>query len=306
MIRDSLTELIGNTPLLRLNRFAAEHQILAKCEFMNPVSIKDRPVREIIRQAMQRGELKAGDTIIEATSGNTGMALASIGNRLGFRVVIVMSAIQSLERRMTMRALGAELVLTPAELGTKGAKAELDRLCSENPDYYYLGQHRNSDNPLAHYEGTGPEIWKDTEGKIDILITALGTGGTITGAGRYLKEQKSTVQCIAIEPEIAPFISQGTFSPHRIMGAAPGFVPEALDQSFIDAFELISEEEAFSTCREIAATEGLLVGITSGANAAVARRVAERPENAGKMIVCVFCDTGERYLSVEGLFDADS
>ena len=305
MIRESLTDLIGDTPLLRLNKFAPEHNLLAKCEFMNPISIKDRPVRSIILEAMSRGDLKSGDTIIEATSGNTGMALASIGNRLGFRVIIVMSAIQSLERRMTMRALGAELILTPAELGTRGAKAELDKICAENPDYFYLGQHRNTDNPLAHYHGTGPEIWRDTEGKVDILITALGTGGTVTGAGRYLKEKKPEVQCIAIEPEIAPFISQGTFKPHRIMGAAPGFIPEALDQSYIDAFELISEEEAFATCREVAAKEGILVGITSGANAAIARRIAERPENANKTIVCIFCDTGERYLSVEGLFDAE-
>ncbi|MDA8980748.1 PLP-dependent cysteine synthase family protein [Akkermansiaceae bacterium] len=306
MIRESLSDLIGQTPLLRLNAFAPGLNILAKCEFMNPISIKDRPVREIILQAEARGDLKKGDTIIEATSGNTGMALASIGNRLGYRVIIVMSEIQSVERRMVMLALGAELVLTPAELGTKGAKAQLDELCAENPHYYYLGQHRNSDNPLAHYQGTGPEIWKETEGKVDLFVAALGTGGTITGAGRYLKEQNPDVRCIAIEPDIAPFISQGRFQPHRIMGSAPGFVPEALDATFIDDFELISEDEAFAACREIAATEGLLVGITSGANAAVARRLAQRPENAGKTTVCIFCDTGQRYLSVDGLFNHQS
>ncbi|MDQ8189776.1 PLP-dependent cysteine synthase family protein [Roseibacillus persicicus] len=303
MIHQSLTDLIGKTPLLRLNAFAPDHQILAKCEFMNPVSIKDRPVREILLQAEARGDLKKGGTIIEATSGNTGMALASLGNRLGYRVIIVMSEIQSVERRMVMKALGAEVVLTPAALGTKGAKARLDELCAENPDYFYLGQHISADNPKAHYRTTGPEIWEDTAGKVDILIAALGTGGTISGAGRYLKEQNPAVQCIAIEPEVAPYISQGIFSPHRIMGTAPGFVPEAMDQSVIDSFELISEEEAFATCREIAASEGVLVGITSGANAAVARRVAQRPENEGKTIVCIFCDTGERYLTVEGLFD---
>ena len=305
MIAESLHDLIGQTPLLALNAFAPEHRILAKCEFMNPISIKDRPVREIIAQAEARGDLKRGDTIIEATSGNTGMALASIGNRLGYRILIVMSEIQSLERRMVMKALGAELILTPAALGTKGAKACLDEICAENPDYYYLGQHQNLDNPAAHYRGTGPEIWKETEGQVDFFVSALGTGGTISGAGRYLKEQNPALQCVAIEPEQAPFISQGLFQPHRIMGAAPGFLPAALDVNVIDAFELISEEEAFATCREIAETEGVLVGITSGANAAVARRIAQRPENRGKTIVCVFCDTGQRYLSVEGLFGAD-
>ena len=303
MIAENLTDLIGNTPLLALNAFAPEHRILAKCEFLNPISIKDRPVREIIARAEARGDLKPGDTIIEATSGNTGMALASIGNRLGYRVLIVMSEIQSTERRMTMKALGAELILTPAELGTKGAKAKLDELCRENPDYFYLGQHQNKDNPAAHLSGTGPEIWEATRGEIDIFIAALGTGGTITGTGSYLKKQNPAIQSIAIEPEKAPFISQGKFEPHRIMGTAPGFIPTALDSTVIDAFELISEEEAFATCREIAETEGILVGITSGANAAVARRLAQRPENKDKTIVCIFCDTGERYLSVDGLFD---
>ena len=302
MITESLPELIGKTPLLALNAFAPEHRILAKCEFMNPISIKDRPVREIIARAEARGDLKPGDTIIEATSGNTGMALASIGNRLGYRVLIVMSEIQSLERRLTMKALGAELILTPAELGTKGAKAKLDEICAEHPDYFYLGQHQNKDNPAAHYSGTGPEIWEATNGQLDIFVAALGTGGTITGTGHYLKERNSAVQCIAIEPEQAPFISQGKFSPHRIMGTAPGFTPAALDKEVIDAFELISEEEAFAACRELAETEGVLVGITSGANAAVARRLAQRPENKGKTIVCIFCDTGQRYLSVDGLF----
>ena len=302
MIYENLTELIGETPLLRLNAFAPGQRILAKCEFLNPFSIKDRPVREIIAEAEKAGDLKKGDTIIEATSGNTGMALASIGNRLGYRVILVMSEIQSVERRMVMTALGAELILTPAELGTKGAKAKLDELCAENPSYFYLGQHQNLANRVAHYRGTGPEIWRDTGGEVDLFIAALGTGGTISGAGKYLKEQKPGVRCIAIEPEVAPFISQGKFSPHRIMGAAPGFHPAVLDEQVIDEFELISEEEAFAACRELAEKEGVMVGITSGANAAVARRLAARPENEGKTIVCIFCDTGQRYLSVDGLF----
>ena len=173
-------------------------------------------------------------------------------------------------------------------------------------DSFYLGQHQNKDNPAAHYAGTGPEIWEATQGQIDIFVAALGTGGTITGAGSYLKEHNPAVQCVAIEPEQAPFISQGKFTPHRIMGAAPGFVPAALDKEVIDTFELISEEEAFAACRELAETEGILVGITSGANAAVARRLAQRPENKDKTIVCIFCDTGQRYLSVEGLFRESS
>lgn len=295
-------ELIGNTPMLRLNGISPEHNIVAKCEFMNPISIKDRPVREIISAAEAAGEIKPGDTIIEATSGNTGMALASIGCRLGYRVVIVMSEIQSVERRQVMLALGAELILTPAELGTKGAKAELLKICEQHPEYYYLSQHQNKSNPAAHYKTTGPEIWADTDGEVDIVVAALGTGGTISGVGKYLKEQKSSVQCVAVEPDIAPYISQGKFQPHKIMGTAPGFIPEALDKDMIDCFELISEDEAFGTCREIAAKEGILVGISSGANVAVAKRLAELPENAGKTIVCFLCDTGQRYLSVDKLF----
>jgi cysteine synthase A len=301
-IKQSLMELVGNTPMLRLNGVAPQHNILAKCEFMNPISIKDRPVRKIIADAESRGELTAGDTIIEASSGNTGMALASIGVRNGYKVIIVMSEIQSLERRQAIKALGAELVLTPAELGTKGAKAELLKICAEHPEYFYLGQHQSAGNAEAHYRTTGPEIWEATEGKVDIVVAALGTGGTISGVGRYLKEQNPEVRCVAVEPEIAPFISQGRFAPHKIMGTAPGFIPESLGRSVIDAFELISEEEAFATCREIAAKEGILVGISSGANVAVAKRLAARPENSGKTIVCFLCDTGQRYLSVDQLF----
>ncbi len=301
-IAESLRDLVGNTPLLRLNGLIPDANVLAKCEFMNPISIKDRPVSQIIADAEERGDLSPGDTIIEATSGNTGMALASIGCRLGYRVVIVMSEIQSVERRMVMRALGAELILTPKELGTKGAKEELLRICEKHPEYFYLGQHQNKSNPKAHYLTTGPEIWEATEGRVDIVVTALGTGGTISGVGNYLKERKPDLQCIAVEPEIAPYISLGEFRPHRIMGTAPGFVPEALDREVIDHFELISEDEAFATCREIAKKEGMLVGISSGANVAVARRLSALPENNGKTIVCFLCDTGERYLSIDGLF----
>lgn len=288
--------------MLRLKGLAPENNIIAKCEFLNPISIKDRPVREIIAAAEIKGEIKPGDTIIEATSGNTGMALASIGCRMGYKVVIVMSEIQSIERRQVMTALGAELILTPAALGTKGAKAKLLEICEQHPDYYYLGQHQNLSNPDSHYKTTGPEIWQQTQGNVDILVAALGTGGTISGTGKFLKEQNPNIQCVAVEPDIAPYISQGKFQPHKIMGTAPGFIPAALNKDIIDSFELISEKEAYATCREIAAKEGILVGISSGANVAVAKRLAELPENAGKTIVCFLCDTGQRYLSVENLF----
>jgi cysteine synthase A len=299
----NITELIGNTPLLRLERLAAEAQIYAKCEFMNPLSLKDRPVLQIIRDAEESGQLKPGGTLLEATSGNTGMAVASIAVVRGYKAILVMSEIQSLERRKVLKALGAELVLTPASEGTKGAKRKMQEILDEHPDYFYVGQHVNPSNPKAHYTSTGPEIWADTEGRVDILVAALGTGGTICGAGRYLKEKNPEVQLIAVEPKESPFISQGIFRPHRMMGTAPGFVPETLDREIIDEIYLVSEEQAFETCRTIARTEGILVGISSGATVFAALEVAKREGNAGRLIVCVLADTGQRYLSVEGLFE---
>ena len=299
---NDLTEMIGKTPLLRLNRLFSVHQIFAKCEFMNPYSLKDRPVLQIIADAERDGRLKPGNTLIEATSGNTGMAVATIAAIKGYKAVLVMSEIQSLERRMVLKALGADLVLTPAEQGTKGARRKLKQLLEDNPGYFYVGQHVNPSNPKAHYSSTGPEIWEDTAGQVDILVAGLGTGGTICGAGRYLKEQKSAVQLIAVEPAESPFISQGIFHPHRLMGTAPGFVPETLDREIIDEILLVSETQAFEMCRLIAKTEGLLVGISSGAVAHAALQVARRNQNAGKVIVGIFADTGQRYLSVEGLF----
>jgi cysteine synthase A len=298
----NITEMIGRTPLLRLEKMAGAHQIYAKCEFMNPLSLKDRPVLEIIKDAEKSGALKRGSTLIEATSGNTGMAVASIAAVKGYRAILVMSEIQSLERRKVLAALGAELVLTPASEGTKGARRVLKEILVQNPDYFYIGQHSNPSNPQAHYRTTGPEIWNDTDGKVDILIAALGTGGTICGAGAYLNEQNPAVQLIAVEPEESPFISQGVFNPHRMMGTAPGFIPETLDREIIDEIFLVSEEEAFECCRQLARSEGILVGISSGAVTQAALGVAQRPENAGKLIVGVFADTGQRYLSVEGLF----
>lgn len=298
----NLTEMIGNTPLLRLERLTEEHQVYAKCEFMNPISIKDRPVLQIIEDAEQDGRLQPGSTLIEATSGNTGMAVAFVAAIKGYKAILVMSEIQSLERRMVLKALGSKLVLTPAEQGTRGSRQKLKEMLAANPDYFYIGQHVNPSNPKAHYVNTGPEIWADTDRQIDILIAGLGTGGTICGAGRYLKEKKPDVQLIAVEPEESPYISQGIFHPHRMMGTAPGFVPDTLDREIIDEIFLVSEAQAFEMCRRLAHEEGLLVGISSGAVAHAALHVAKRQESSDKMIVGVFADTGQRYLSVEGLY----
>jgi len=298
----SILGLIGKTPLLRLARLAPEREIYAKCEFMNPLSIKDRPVLQIIEDAERAGTLKPGGVLIEMTSGNTGMAVAFIAAIKGYKAILVMSEIQSLERRKVLKAFGAELILTPASLGTEGARRKLKEMIAEHPEYFYVGQHVNPSNPKAHYENTGPEIWADTDGRIDILVAGMGTGGTICGAGRYLKEKKEGVQLIAIEPKESPYISQGIFRPHRMMGTAPGFYPETLDREIIDDIYLVSEQEAFECCRVIARKEGVLVGISSGAVAHAALAIAARPENEGKVIVCVLADTGQRYLSVEGLF----
>jgi len=301
--KHDVTELIGNTPLLHLGNLAPEAEIFAKCEFMNPLSVKDRPVLQIIRDGEESGRLKKGGTLIEATSGNTGMAVASIAAVRGYKAVLVMSEIQSLERRKVLKALGAELILTPASEGTKGAKRKLHEILEEHPEYFYVGQHVNPSNPEAHFRTTGPEIWSDTDGKVDILVAALGTGGTLCGAGRFLKEKNPDIRLIAVEPEESPFISQGIFHPHRMMGTAPGFLPETLDREIIDEIYLVSEAEAFETCRQIARAEGLLVGISSGAAAFAAMQIARREENGHKVIVCILADTGQRYLSVEGLFD---
>jgi cysteine synthase len=303
-VHGDLTELIGGTPLLRLARFSGLSNLYAKCEFLNPLSLKDRPVLQIIKDAERSGQLASGGTLIEATSGNTGMAVASIAAIRGYSAILVMSEIQSLERRQILRALGAKLILTPAEEGTKGAKARLHEIVEQHPEYYYVGQHQNPSNPEAHYLSTGPELWEDSDGEIDILVAGLGTGGTLCGAGRFLKERKPAVQLIGFEPSEAPFLSRGEFTPHRLMGTAPGFVPETLDREIIDEIVLVSTDDAFESCRNLARKEGMLVGISSGAAAIVAARIAARPENEDRMIVCILADTGQRYLSVEGLFDA--
>jgi cysteine synthase A len=296
----NITEMIGRTPLLRLGQLA-EEQVYAKCEFMNPLSLKDRAVLQIVEDAESRGELLSGSTLIECTSGNTGIAVASIAAVKGYRAVLVMSEIQSLERRKVLRAFGAELVLTPASEGTAGARKRLTEICSEHPDYFYVGQHVNPSNPKAHYLGTGPEIWEDTGGGVDVLVAALGTGGTICGAGQYLKERNSAVRLVAVEPAESPTISQGVFRPHRMMGTAPGFVPQTLDRSLLDEIMLVSEAEAFAMCRRIARQEGLLVGISSGATVHAALEIAKAESEL--VIVCILADTGQRYLSVAGLFE---
>lgn len=297
-----ITALIGNTPLLRLSRLACEHEIFAKCEFMNPLSLKDRPVLQIIENAERSGQLAPGSTLIEATSGNTGMAVAYLAAIKGYKAILVMSEIQSIERRRILIAFGAELVLTPAEEGTKGARNRLMEILAEHPKYFYVGQHVSQSNPEAHFRTTGPELWNDTNGEIEILVAGLGTGGTICGAGRYLKDKKPQIQLIGVEPKESPYISKGIFNPHRIMGTSPGFFPETLDRSLIDEIFLVSESDAFDMCRKIARTEGILVGISSGAVAHAMITIARRKSNAGKVIVGVFADTGQRYLSVDELF----
>ena len=298
----NLTELIGKTPLLHLGHLAPSHKIFAKCEFLNPISLKNRPVLKIIEDAERAGRLKPGDTLIETTSGNTGMAVAWIAAIKGYRAILVMSEIQSLERRQILKAFGAELELTPASEGTAGARVRMREILENHPDYFYIGQHINQSNPQAHYETTGPEIWNDTSGEINILVAALGTGGTLCGAGRYLKELKPEIKTIAVEPKESPTISQGIFHPHRMMGTAPGFVPDTLDLELVDDIFLVSEEQAFATCRKLARQEGLLVRISSGAVAHAALKLASRQENNGKIIIGIFADTGQRYLSVEGLY----
>lgn len=299
-IAENLVELIGSTPLVRLSRFAGEGaRVLAKLESRNPAgSAKDRIAAEMIAQAEAEGRLKPGATIIEPTSGNTGVGLSAIGAAKGYRVVIVMPDSMSVERRNLMRAYGAELVLTPGAEGMSGAIARAEALAKEIPGSIIAGQFDNPANPEAHYKTTGPEIWRDTDGTVDIFVAGVGTGGTISGTGRYLKEQNSAVRVVAVEPASSPVLRGGKAAPHKIQGIGANFVPGNFDRTVVDEIIGVADADALTAARELVKTEGLLVGVSSGAAAWAARELAKRPENAGKTIVALLPDTGERYLSI--------
>ena len=301
-VKTSITQLIGGTPLLELVNYEKNHQlnakILAKLEFFNPAgSVKDRVASAMIADAEASGVLKPGATIIEPTSGNTGIGLAAVGTAKGYHVILTMPETMSVERRMLVAAYGAEVVLTSGSAGMKGAIAKAEELEKSIENAVILGQFVNPANPQAHYETTGPEIWKDTEGKVDILVAGVGTGGTVTGIGKYLKEQNPNVKVVAVEPASSPVLSQGKAGPHKIQGIGAGFVPDTLDTGVYDEVFPVENEDAFATGRAVAKTEGVLVGISSGAALYAATQLAKRPENAGKTIVAVLPDTGERYLS---------
>ena len=297
---ESFIELIGNTPMLKLNRFAGTGAcVLGKVEGRNPAgSAKDRVAAEMIMQAEKDGKLAPGATIIEPTSGNTGIGLAAIGTALGYRVVIVMPDSMSIERRNLMKAYGAQLVLTPGAEGMSGAIARAEALANEIPGSWIAGQFANPANPEAHYKTTGPEIWRDTDGKVDIFVAGVGTGGTVSGTGRYLKEKNPGVKIVAVEPEKSPVLRGGKAAGHAIQGIGANFVPGNYDGSVVDEIIGVTEEDALSAMRELVKTEGLLVGVSSGAAAWAARELAKRPENAGKVIVALLPDSGERYLSI--------
>ncbi|TKJ40902.1 cysteine synthase A [candidate division TA06 bacterium B3_TA06] len=303
-IKENILDLIGDTPIVYLKKFGAglDAAIAAKLEMFNPYSVKDRPVSYMIAAAEQEGKINKDSTIIEATSGNTGLALAFICAIKGYRLTICMSEIQSQERKQLLRALGAQLELTPASKGTKGAKERALQLLKKIPNSFYIEQHANPANPRAHSETTAEELWRDTDGRIDILVAGLGTTGTLMGTAQVIKPRKPSFKVVGVEPEIAPMISAGIFKPHRQAGTSPGFVPKILKRELLDEVITVSEQDAFAACRELALREGILAGITSGMTAFAARELARRPDNKGKLIVCVFADSGERYLSVEGLY----
>ena len=301
-IHHSLAELVGHTPLLQLHGFArlrcADAAILAKLECCNPAgSAKDRVALQMIREAEEAGLLTPGGTIVEPTSGNTGIGLAAIGIARGYRVILTMPDSMSAERCALLRAYGAELVLTPGAQGMSGAIAKAEELCRTLPGSWIAGQFDNPANPRAHYLTTGPEIWQDTEGHVDIFVAGAGTGGTLSGTGRYLKEQDPHVKIVAVEPASSPLLTEGRSGPHGLQGIGANFVPANLDLSLVDEIIPVTEEDAYTAARQLAATEGLLAGITSGAALHAAAQLASRPENRGKVIVALLPDTGERYLS---------
>ena len=301
-IYQTITDLIGKTPLLELRNFNKNHElpatVVGKLEYFNPAgSVKDRVAKAMIDHAEAIGALKPGATIIEPTSGNTGIGLSAVAAARGYRVILTMPETMSVERRNLLQAYGAKVVLTEGALGMKGAIAKADELAKEIEGSFIPSQFTNMENPKAHERTTGPEIWEDTEGKVDIFVAGVGTGGTVSGVGAYLKAQNPNVQVVAVEPETSPVLSKGVAGPHKIQGIGAGFVPDTLNTAVYDEVFPVSNDDAFATGRELARTEGLLVGISSGAAVYAASQLAKRPENKGKVIVALLPDTGERYLS---------
>jgi cysteine synthase A len=303
----NITELIGNTPLVQLQAASKESgaTVLGKCEFMNPShSVKDRIGTNMIKTAIEAGLIKEGTTVIEPTSGNTGIALASVCASLGIKLILTMPASMSIERRRLLKALGAQLVLTEPEKGMKGAIEKAQELAASTSDSFIPQQFGNAANPDIHRKTTAQEILADTDGKVDILVAGIGTGGTITGVGEILKQHNPNIKVVAVEPEASPILSGGKPGPHKIQGIGAGFVPDILNTEVYDEVVQISNDDAIASSRKLAQSEGLLVGISAGANALAAAQIAARPENKGKTIVTILCDTGERYLS-SGLYDYD-
>ena len=303
-VYQSITELIGGTPLLRANNFIRERSLaadlLVKLEYFNPAgSVKDRIAKAMIEDAEKRGVLKKDSVIIEPTSGNTGIGLASVAAARGYRAILTMPETMSVERRNLLKAYGAEIVLTDGSKGMKGAIEKAEELAKETPGAFIPSQFTNPVNPAAHRAGTGPEIWDATDGAVDIFVAGVGTGGTLTGVGEYLKGKKSSVKVVAVEPEASPVLSKGQAGPHKIQGIGAGFVPDTLNTDIYDEVITITNEEAFRFGREFSRSEGVLIGISSGAALAAAVQLAERPENKGKTIVALLPDTGDRYLSTD-------
>ncbi|MBQ0064390.1 MAG: cysteine synthase A [Firmicutes bacterium] len=303
-IYKGITELVGNTPLVEVTNYEKDNDlqatVLVKLEYLNPAgSVKDRIAKAMIEDAVEKGILKEGATIIEPTSGNTGIGLAAMAAAKGFKAILTMPETMSVERRNLLKAYGAQIVLTPGSQGMKGAIAKAEELAKEIPNSFIPGQFTNPVNPKTHFEITGPEIWRDTEGKVDIFVAGVGTGGTVSGIGGYLKSQNPDVKVVAVEPAGSPVLSQGHGGAHKIQGIGAGFVPDTLNTEIYDEVFPVENEDAFATGKTIAKTDGILVGISSGAALYAATQLAKRPENKGKTIVALLPDTGDRYLSTD-------